>query len=125
MRFRWDEKPLTQKEAGELLPKVRGMLQFVFKYADTGISVTNKDRAQATIWRAIDDEDMDIIAGHFVDMAKASRIVATAVRRMSNSYRLLQIGVITAPRFMQTAQFYSQHGGFSILPGLAQGRKQA
>lgn len=116
MRFRWDDKPLSASEAKDLEPKVKGMLSFIFRYTDKGISVTNRERAKAEIWQDIDDEDLDIIATHLVDMAKASRVVATAVRKLSNSYRLLQIGLITTPRFIQTAQFYSQHGGFSLMP---------
>lgn len=122
MRFTWDAKPLSAKEATDLLPKVRGMIDFLFRYLDKGLSLTNRESAEAEIWSEIDDEDMDIIAGHLVDMAQASRIIATAVRRMSNSYRLLQIGIITAPRFVQTAQFYGQHGGFTFFP---QRRKHA
>jgi hypothetical protein len=119
LRFTWDEKPLTQKEADELLPRVRGWLDFIFRQMDKFISATNRDRAEAEIWQEIDAEDIDIIANHLVDMAKASRIVATAVRRISNSFRMLQIGLITAPKFIQTAQFYSQHGGFTLFPPVA------
>lgn len=115
---------MTKKEADDLLPKVKGLIEFVFRYIDKGISISNRDQATAEIWSEIDEEDVGIIAGHLVDMAQASRFVATAVRRMSNSYRLLQIGLITTPRFIQTAQFYSAHGGFSLMPGTPRRQKQ-
>lgn len=117
LRFTWDEKPLTNKEGDEILPKIKGLLQFLFRHADKGITITNRNRAEAHIWSAIDDEDIDIIASHLVEMGKASKIVATAVRRMTNSYRLLQIGLITLPKFIQTYQFYAANGGFAIMGG--------
>jgi hypothetical protein len=114
LRFAWDEKPLSNKEGDEMLPKVRALLEFVFRHMDKGISISNRQRIEAHIWSTIDGEDLDIIATHLVEMGKASKIVATAVRRMTNSYRLLQIGLITLPKFVQTYQFYASHGGFTL-----------
>jgi hypothetical protein len=105
---------LTKKEGDEILPKIKGLLEFIFRHADKGITISNRNRAEAHIWSSIDDEDIDIIATHLVEMGKASRIVATAVRRMTNSYRLLQIGLITLPKFIQTYQFYAANGGFAL-----------
>jgi hypothetical protein len=84
---------------------------------DKGISISNRAKNEAQIWSAIDNEDLDIIAGHLVEMGKASKVVATAVRRMTNSYRLLQIGLITLPKFIQTYQFYATNGGFALGGG--------
>lgn len=114
LKFSWDKDPLTKKEGDEILPKIKGLLEFIFRHADKGISISNKNRAEAHIWSTIDEEDIDIIATHLVEMGKASRIVATAVRRMTNSYRLLQIGLITLPKFIQTYQFYAANGGFAL-----------
>lgn len=114
LRFQWDDKPLTNKEGDEILPKIKGLLEFIFRHADKGITISNRNRAEAHIWSSIDDEDIDIIAGHLVEMGKASKVVATAVRRMTNSYRLLQIGLITLPKFIQTYQFYAANGGFAL-----------
>lgn len=117
MRFTWDDKTLTKKEADELLPKFKGMLGVLFRAFDSGITVTNREHAKAEIWQTIDDEDVTIIAQHFVDMAQASKVIATVVRRMSNSYRLFEINLITLPKLIQTFQFYQAHGGFMLLPG--------
>lgn len=117
LKFAWDEKPLSNKEGEEVLPKIRALLEFVFRHMDKGISVSNRNKAEARIWSSIDDEDIDIIASHLVEMGKASKIVATAVRRMTNSYRLLQIGLITLPKFIQTYQFYAANGGFALALG--------
>lgn len=114
LRFTWDKDPLTKKEGDEILPKIKGLLEFIFRHADKGITISNRNRAEAHIWSSIDDEDIEIIATHLVEMGKASRIVATAVRRMTNSYRLLQIGLITLPKFIQTYQFYAANGGFAL-----------
>jgi hypothetical protein len=76
--------------------------------------MSNREKAEAHVWSAIDDEDIEIISEHLVEMGKASKVVATAVRRMTNSYRLLQIGLITLPKFIQTYQFYASHGGFAL-----------
>jgi hypothetical protein len=121
VRFSWDSKPLTNKEGEEVLPKIRALLEFVFRHMDKGITVSNRNRAQAAIWSNIDGEDIDIIASHLVEMGKASKVVATAVRRMTNSYRLLQIGLITLPKFIQTYQFYAENGGFAL--GLKGGKQ--
>jgi hypothetical protein len=118
VKFSWDDKPLSNKEGEEVLPKIRALLEFIFRHMDKGISISNRNKAEAHVWSTIDNEDIDIIAGHLVEMGKASKIVATAVRRMTNSYRLLQIGLITLPKFIQTYQFYAANGGFALgLPG--------
>lgn len=117
LKFTWDDKALTNKEADEVLPKVKALLEFVFRHMDKGISISNRNKTEAHIWSAIDDEDINIIAEHLVEMGKASKIVATAVRRMTNSYRLLQIGLITLPKFIQTFQFYQSNGGFALMGG--------
>lgn len=117
MRFTWDEKTLTKKEADELLPKFKGMLSVLFRAFDSGITISNREQAKAEIWSTIDDEDVTIIAQHFVDMAQASKVIATVVRRMSNSYRLFEINLITLPKLIQTFQFYQAHGGFMLVPG--------
>lgn len=114
VKFTWDKEALSKKEGDEILPKIKGLLEFIFRHADKGITISNRNRAEAHIWSSIDDEDIDIIATHLVEMGKASRIVATAVRRMTNSYRLLQIGLITLPKFIQTYQFYAANGGFAL-----------
>lgn len=98
-----------------MLPKVKALLEFVFRHMDKGITVSNRARVEAHIWSAIDSEDIEIISTHLVEMGKGSKIVATAVRRMTNSYRLLQIGLITLPKFIQTFQFYQTNGGFALL----------
>lgn len=117
MKFTWDEKPLTNKESEEMFPKIKALLEFLFRHMDKGMSISNRARAESHVWSSIDQEDIEIIAGHLVEMGKASKVVATAVRRMTNSYRLLQIGLITLPKFIQTYQFYQANGGFALVGG--------
>ena len=123
-RLRLDDKPLTQKEANELLPKMKDIIKAFGKYMDQGITQTNRERAEAKIWRTLDAEEIDVIATHLVEMAQGSKLVATAVRRVTNGWRLLQLGLITGPRFWQTVAFYREHGGFALFGGGISGRTE-
>lgn len=87
----------------------------VFRWMDYGITQTNKAKAVAVIWSDIDDSDILVLVEETIAAAKRSRIVATGVRQLSRAHRLLRLGIITGPRFMQTVKHYSNNGGF-ILP---------
>jgi hypothetical protein len=112
-----DTNPLSEKEGKELLPRMVEILQTVFRYVDMGITMTNAERAEAYIWRTIDPEDCKVIAELLIEAGKKNRVVATGVRRLAMSYKLLQVGIITVPRFIQTYQHYAQHGGFALFGG--------
>jgi hypothetical protein len=99
-----------------------GALHTIFKYVDHGITATNAEKATAVIWSDIDDEDLTVLVEVIVDSGKKSRIVATAVKQVVKANNMLRIGVITAPRFIQTAKFYSDHGGF-VFPFFGGGKQ--
>ena len=77
---------LTEKEAKEMQSDFSGFLRILFEWMDDAISFTNKDRAQADIWKTIDEEDTGKIASAVLSLAKRRSSVAVAVRAISNSY---------------------------------------
>jgi len=106
---------LTDKEAKELLPKAQASLRTLCRYLDEGITATTRDGTRANIWRTIDDEDLQVLAEAMIEAGRKSRIIATTVRKMVGMHRMLQIGLITGPRFVMTLQHYQRHGGFSFM----------
>lgn len=119
-----EQKALTEKESKELRPRMVLVLQTVFRYMDFGITATNKAHAEAYIWQTIDPNDCETIAGLLVESGKRSPIMAVAVRKLSLSYKYMQVGIITLPRFLQTYKFYMENGGF-LMPGFGQAQKPA
>jgi hypothetical protein len=103
---------LTDKEVKEYKDKMNGVFVTIFRYMDEGITATNRNKARAKIWGDIYDDDISVLVEVMLGGAKKSRIVATAVRKVSNAHNLLRIGIITGPRFMQTVKFYQNNGGF-------------
>lgn len=122
-RPRLELKVLTATEAKDLLPKFEASLATVFKWADKAISMTNKDMADAWIWASIDKSEREIIATHLIELGQKSKVVAEAVRKVTAMHRLMQIGLITGPRFYMTAQHYMEHGGFAF-PKWGEKKKQ-
>ena len=114
LQVQW-QNVLSEKEAKELLPKTQASLRTLFRYADEGITATTRDGARANIWRTIDDEDLQVLAETMIEAGRKSRIIATTVRKMVGMHRMLQIGLITGPRFVMTLQHYKRHGGFSFM----------
>lgn len=108
---------LTEKEVKEMQSDFTGFLRILFEWMDDAISFTNKDRAQADIWKAIDEEDTGKIASAVLSLAKRRSSVAVAVRAISNSYVYYEAGLISSQKVMETFLFYREHHGFSI-PGV-------
>lgn len=106
---------LTDKESKDLADKLKNAYLAIFKYVDLAITHTNAEKAPAAIWSMMDDDDLAVFVEVTINGAKKSRILATGVRKVVASYNLLRLGIITAPRFMETVQHYRAHGGF-ILP---------
>ncbi len=96
-------------------PLLEKTFEAVFKYMDKAITFTNKDQAEANIWRKIDVEEVGILAEVTMDGAKKSRILAAGVRKVTKQYKLFRVGLIAMPAIIETIRFYSQHGGF-VLP---------
>lgn len=114
-----EPKPLSMKEAGELRYTMYKALREIWRYADEGISLSNKAQAEAHIWRKIDQEETYVIVDALIKAGMANPYVAQAVRGVSEAYHHLEVGLILVPRFIETWKFYVQHGiGFSV-PGVA------
>jgi hypothetical protein len=105
------DKPLTAREADDLLPRmVTGVIMFG-EGTDWFISRSNKAHAEATIW-AMDEEDAEIIARVILLIGRKSSVGALAIRGVVQTVRFVDVGKITLPRAYQTIMFYVQHGGF-------------
>ena len=107
-------KPLTDAEAARLRASFLRSIQTFWEYADEGITATNKQRAEARIWRKIDDVETELLADWLIDNAKRSAPVAQMIRGVSRIWDMYAVGLILGPRFVETFRFYSQHGGFSL-----------
>lgn len=105
-------KTLTQIEQKDLLPEMEKTLKTVFKGSDKFIEWTNKDKAEAFIWQTVDDKEIRTLAEHLIEFGAKNKIVAEAVRRVTAAQRMLEIGLITGPRFWLTWNHYQEHGGF-------------
>ena len=121
----WAEnlKKLSDKEARDLSVPLAKSLQTLGGYADEVISFTNGDQAEAKIWRKITLDEWKIIADMLIEDGKRSGVIATAIRGLVSAYQRLQAGLILGPRLWETYQFYADHGGFKIFPGLSKGAK--
>lgn len=108
---------LTDKEAKEMQSDFVGFLRILFEWMDDAISFTNKDHAEAYIWKGIDNEDAGKIATAILSLAKRRSSIAVAVRAISNSYVYYEAGLISSQKVIETFLFYRNHHGFSI-PGI-------
>lgn len=111
----WDDAAvLSSDEAAALRPNlVEGLTSF-WEGADQLITYTNKEHAEAYIWQSIDEEETEFLADGIILIALRNKAAAAAVRGIANSSRLLRTGAILLPRFVQSVQFYSQHGGLVL-----------
>lgn len=91
---------------------------------DSFITWSNRDQAEAIIWRTIDEQEIKVIADHLVQMGLGSKLAATALRGMARTYRTWEIGVITLPRAAMSIRHYAEHGGF-VIPGFTQRKRIA
>lgn len=108
---------LSDKESKELREDLCGVLKIVFEWMDDAISFTNRDKAKAEIWTAIDYEDMQKLADALIAIGKKNASTAVAIRGMVQSYLYMEAGIITSRRVYETFMFYREHHGFTI-PGL-------
>lgn len=107
-------KPLTQAEAQKLRVSFIRSLKAFWGYADEGITYSNRQRAEAHIWRKVDDEETEMLADWLIDAALRSAPVAQMVRGVSRIWDYYAVGLILGPRFIETWRFYAAHGGFSL-----------
>lgn len=115
-------KPLSHKEAEEIRDPLIAAMGDYFHYADELMSGTSANGAEAAIWGSIDDEEIGILIDAWLARAKQdSRAAYFAVQAVNGHYKL-KIGLILAPRFYQTFQFYVDNGMRSPMPNVR--RKQ-
>lgn len=92
---------------------VESLKQF-WSGADKLISISNKAREEAYIWQTIPDDDTEFLARGMIRIGMVNQAAAWAVRGISNAHTLLRAGLILAPRFVQSVQFYAANGGLWI-----------
>lgn len=109
-----EAKPLTKTEADLLRPGLHKALKAYWRYSDEAITHTNRERAEARIWREIDDEDTATLVALLLTTSMRSVAAAQIVRGISGLWRYVEVGVILGPRFYQTVRFYAEHGGLAL-----------
>jgi hypothetical protein len=111
-------KPLSQKEAEEIRQPLIDAMGDYFHYADELMTGTSANGAEAAIWGSIDDEEIGILIDAWLARARTdSRAAYFAVQAVNGHYKL-KIGLILAPRFYQTFQFYVDNGMRSPMPSV-------
>jgi hypothetical protein len=116
------QKKLSALEAGAMRETLYRAMKEIWRYADEGLSLTNKAGVKVgqdvpAIWRSIDREETLIIVDAMLRAAMANPYVAVAVRGITDAYKQLEIGIILVPRFLDTWRFYAQFG-FGASPDL-------
>lgn len=101
---------ITKNESKEMIERMKSVIRTANRGIDSMLTATNKQKQKAIIWATMDNEEISVIATHIVEMGMASHVVAQAVRRITQTHRLLEIGVITLPRFVSTYRFYLENG---------------
>lgn len=115
-------KPLTASEANDLKAQLVDLLAQGLEDSDKLISHTNADKAEAAIWSTIDDREIEILADAWIDWGKSSVQGARIVKLVVSQWKKYQVAIILGPRFMETINFYAEHG--MALPATRK-RKQA
>lgn len=107
-----EEEVLNIKEVKELQPRIKEALKTFFTYFDKGIGYTTKkvEMKKVYIWSTIDNDELDVLTNALLESATRSKIMAGTVRKISRSYQMLQVQLITLPRFIMTIQHYMNNG---------------
>jgi hypothetical protein len=110
-------KPLSIQEQSKLRPILRDALKEACKYADEGMSLTNRARAECTVWsgeNGLDDEELDALADIMIARGSINAAVAQTVRGMVSVYQEAQVLIIMGPRVLASYRFYKGNGGFTL-----------
>lgn len=107
-------KPLSDREAEELRPRLLAALLDYFKIADEVIYATNKKGNHVVIWSAIDDEDAGVLVDVWLARAKTNVKSASHVVFAVQKHDELRVGIILMPKFYQTFRAYVDGGGFGV-----------
>lgn len=116
------DKPLSASEAHDLKEQLIDLLGQGLEDSDKLISHTNADKAQASIWSTVDDREIEILADAWIEWGKSSAQGAKVVKLIVNQWKKYQVAIILGPRFLETFNFYAEHG--MALPTTRK-RKQA
>lgn len=81
---------------------------------DDALTATNRHHAECEIWSSMDDSDIATLADTMVRLGKRSSVAAGAVRMTAAGYLNIRALIIIAPRLLETARWYPQHGGFGL-----------
>jgi len=107
-------KPLSDKEAEEIRPRLQAALIDYFRIADEVIYATNKKGNHVVIWSAIDDEDAGVLVDVWLARAKTNVKTANHVVFAVQKHDELRVGIILVPKFYQTFRAYVDGGGFGV-----------
>lgn len=106
---------LTPEEASTFRPVVIECLTQYTDWLDDGISHTNRKRTPAVIWSSMDDSEITVLADALLTYARKHAAGALFVRKVVVGWSYVRVGLIIAPRFFATMQFYAENGGFALL----------
>jgi hypothetical protein len=109
---------LTEREADEMLIQLEDALPIYLDTLDKVFIATLKGNPQLVFFGDIDEADTHFLCVWQIDRARKDDKVATGVRAMVESYRMLKAGQILLPRFFKVWQAYNDFG-FEIPGGKA------
>jgi hypothetical protein len=106
--------PIKSSEANKLQDELAGAIVVFSDAIDWMISRTNAEHAECDIWH-FDDEEADTLASAWLSLGARSPQAAMTARLAVELSRRYQVGIILAPRFIETFEFYAQHGGMTVI----------
>ena len=107
-----EEPLLTKTESKELKPRIEEALQIIFKYSDKFIQMTTKkeEARNVIIWGNMEKDEIGVLATFLVERGQKNKIMAGLSRKLSRDYQLLQVQILTLPRFYQMYMHYFENG---------------
>lgn len=93
-----------------------GAIRKLGEYTDDAMPLFSKtgadvhDSPAGGIWSTLTDEDVEVLADCWLDIAKRLVPVAQVVRGVVRSYSYFEVGAITGPRFVQMVRYYVRNG---------------
>ncbi len=106
-------KPLTNKEADELLQKTKDALKKAFLLPDVILEIIVKGHEEVDIW-SLDDEDAESWAKLLIEQGKRNGKEAQVVRKLASAYDRLFLAGLFIPRIKQTFTHIKGHGGIGF-----------
>jgi hypothetical protein len=100
----------TEREAGQKRQALIAALTSYFEYADEAIFATVKTHPPVMIWRSIDDEQIAKIADVWLARAQHDAATAGQIDWLLEQHARIEVGIILAPRFIQTIDLYAKFG---------------